>query len=102
LPEAQTWSIFLQIALGLHYLHANKILHRDVKAANVLLSTLAVVKISDLGVSGQLSSTLGFKRRTFVGTPYWMARFSSAWDGAAVVAACSCTLRAGSRGDRVV
>ena len=31
------------------------------------------MQVSDFGVAGQLSGTLGFKRRTFVGTPYWMA-----------------------------
>ena len=33
----------------------------------------AAAQVSDFGVAGQLSGTLGFKRRTFVGTPYWMA-----------------------------
>ena len=61
-----------QLVHALAYLHSKRRMHRDVKAANVLLTSEAVVKISDFGVSGQLTSTLGYKRRTFVGTPYWM------------------------------
>lgn len=35
--EEQVWEIFLQIAIALHYLHSQRILHRDMKSANVFM-----------------------------------------------------------------
>ncbi|PIL36069.1 transporter [Ganoderma sinense ZZ0214-1] len=61
-----------EVLSGLSYLHKSSIIHRDLKAANILVTSTGKVMICDFGVSALLV-TASSKRNTLVGTPHWMA-----------------------------
>ncbi|XP_028905800.1 serine/threonine-protein kinase 10 isoform X1 [Ornithorhynchus anatinus] len=72
LTEPQIQVVCRQMLEALGYLHSKKIIHRDLKAGNVLLTSDGDVKLADFGVSAKNLKTLQ-KRDSFIGTPYWMA-----------------------------
>ncbi|XP_041442915.1 serine/threonine-protein kinase 10-like [Xenopus laevis] len=72
LLESQIRVVCFQTLLALQYLHNHKIIHRDLKAGNILLTQQGDVRLADFGVSAVNTQTLQ-RRGSFIGTPYWMA-----------------------------
>lgn len=71
------WKLFIQIALGLYYLHSRNIIHRDIKSLNIFLTKDNSAKIGDLGSARRLDSDgniigdVGSGEK--VGTPFYLA-----------------------------
>ncbi|XP_066535444.1 STE20-like serine/threonine-protein kinase isoform X2 [Hoplias malabaricus] len=72
LTEPQIRVVCKQSLEALAYLHENKIIHRDLKAGNILFNADGDIKLADFGVSAKNTKTLQ-RRDSFIGTPYWMA-----------------------------
>lgn len=70
--EDQILHYFVQIALGIHYMHQNKVLHRDIKTQNIFLLGNGRLVLGDLGISKVLDGTMAFAS-TQIGTPYYMS-----------------------------
>uniref|UniRef100_A0A7S3P0T9 non-specific serine/threonine protein kinase n=1 Tax=Euplotes crassus TaxID=5936 RepID=A0A7S3P0T9_EUPCR len=74
-PEKDIWNIFIQVVKGLKTLHNMKILHRDLKSANIFLNKDGTVKLGDLNVSKVAKMGLV---HTQTGTPYYAS--PEVWD----------------------
>jgi len=65
---------FVQLCMAVDHVHRNRMLHRDIKGANVLLMSSGLVKLGDFGFSQQYEDTVsGAVAGTFCGTPYYLA-----------------------------
>lgn len=72
--EHEALFLFIQLCLSLDHIHARKMLHRDIKGANVLLTSTGLIKLGDFGFSHQYDDTVsGVVANTFLGTPYYLA-----------------------------
>lgn len=72
LTEPQIQVVCRQMLEALNFLHGKRIIHRDLKAGNVLMTLEGDIRLADFGVSAKNLKTLQ-KRDSFIGTPYWMA-----------------------------
>jgi len=71
LKENQIWLFFIQICIGLSYIHYKKILHRDLKTQNIFLNKDLNIKIGDLGIAKILEGTN--HANTLIGTPFYLS-----------------------------
>lgn len=71
-PENEVMRIFVQICLALKHVHDANILHRDLKAQNIFLTSKGIVKLGDFGIAKVLDASED-QARTQIGTPYYLS-----------------------------
>ena len=72
-PLADRVRIMLQIAEGLSYAHSRDVVHRDVKPANLIVTTRGRIKILDFGLARVASQSNITRRGVILGTPDYMS-----------------------------
>lgn len=72
LDECTIATIAREVLRGLHYLHSQRIIHRDIKSDNILLGNDGSIKVCDFGFCAQLSHASD-TRKTSGGSLYWMS-----------------------------
>jgi hypothetical protein len=70
MDENQIATVCKSVLRALAFLHANGVIHRDIKSDSILLSNDGRIKLTDFGFVAQVSMDLQ-KRKSLVGTPYW-------------------------------
>jgi serine/threonine protein kinase len=74
LPERDAGIYFVQLLLALDCIHRRRMIHRDIKSANLFMTSMGLVKLGDFGFSQQYDNTVsGPIAATFLGTPYYLA-----------------------------
>ena len=72
MSEEEALSLFVQLCLAVKHIHDRRIIHRDLKSANIFLTASGVVKLGDLGIARSLSSSAEMAK-TQIGTPYFLS-----------------------------
>jgi serine/threonine-protein kinase len=96
--EREAVEIILQIAQALQHAHRRGLIHRDVKPANIVLTTEGIAKLADLGMARETDDAALARREKGIamGTPYYMApeqiRGRQSIDGRADLYALGATL----------
>lgn len=74
LPERDAGLYYVQLLMALDYIHRRRMIHRDIKSANLFMTSMGLVKLGDFGFSQQYDNTVsGPIAATFLGTPYYLA-----------------------------
>ncbi|CCW62832.1 unnamed protein product [Phytomonas sp. EM1] len=81
LTEREAGTYFVQLLLALQHIHKNRMIHRDVKSANIFLTSHGIIKLGDFGFSKKFETTISSETvaGTFLGTPYYLS--PEMWEG---------------------